>query len=105
MALAAAAFVAVAASHEALLALELAVQTDCGHRPQPAQPGQGHHQDPACAFCQISGAPSLLAVDANLPLLQVFCETEQPDLYVSPAVCDESAFAHPRRGPPSRPLA
>ena len=102
LALCAAAFVSVAATHETLLALEhAALASDCSKSHGPASPSHDKHPDHACALCELAGTPTLVTLAVELPLPQVSLELENVNSHLSSAVRDESCFPHFRRGPPS----
>ena len=96
VAFAVAAFTAFAAAHEALLALERIVSASA-HTP-------AHHDGSECAFCRVTGTPTLLALQnlAPLPFTSPAATYVTPRL--SPVVRDESCFPHLRRAPPALPV-
>lgn len=102
LALCAAVFVLVAATHETLLALEhAAFASDCSKSHGPSTPSRDKHPDHACALCELAGTPTLVTLAVDLPLLQVSLESDSVTSHLTPAVRDESCFPHFRRGPPS----
>ena len=102
MALCAAVFVSVAATHETLLALEhAAIASDCSKSHGPSAPSHDKHTDHACALCELAGAPTLITLAVELLLPQVSLELDNVASHLTPAVRDESCFPYFRRGPPS----
>lgn len=105
MAVVLAIFIAIAATHETLLLLEMAAtESHCGSSHAPSTPAPVHHQDHACALCELAGATTLPTLAADLPLPQVSLEFENLASCLTPAVRDESCFPHLRRAPPTLPI-
>ena len=104
-ALAASVFVAIAASHETLLALErAATQSHCVPAQKPSAPAPAHHQDHTCALCELAGSPTLITLAVAVPQLQADVQAINVASHLTSAVRDTSCFPHLRRAPPSFPL-
>ena len=105
VALAGVLFVAAAATHESFLHIEYAAfQSHNAPRHGPKSPAPAHHQDHACALCELAGTPTLLTLDAALPEPQALLESINVALYLTPGVRDESCFPRLLRAPPSLSL-
>lgn len=105
VALLAAAFVAVAAAHETLLAIPLTLaHSHCDSEHTPGSSAPTHHREIACPLCVLAGAPTLPALAAELPLPLDGVENVGIASRLTPGVRDTSCFPHLRRAPPSRVL-